>query len=1229
MAGLPTQTAASPGAEEFAPTLVAPPRLPLVAFADAEDTAGTMAGAVEGDGFSLLARRHTHLPILVIATESANQMAWKNGLQLVDLFQGIVQKDMTFNHANLPPFRSIHKSLFPSNLLIDFVDTTQLQPHSYEDAHSLLQDHAQLKDSDGNIAQELTILEDRVEELLQPMTKADKEEPLGEVTKDAFQLTSPLDIPWLVRYKRALDSTTNALPHELIHAPALVLLVCTTQEVEPPQRVLNELSSNPHIFWPASYSNGVLDPSAVRQEVLVLHDGIEGPPNVDESGLRAVLQRQFGPQSQVLRINTVPPVTALALAEEDETDLWGGGGHFGTRLSANDRVLLRRYFQSLLTSSLLPALERRIATLNAIVSERKKGVRNLVKNFWRKPKEETPSKPPNPNASPTSAAASASTASSAVRYRFDSIESQTRLLGDTLFLMKDYEAALSIYRLIRDDYKADKAYVHYANIQELMALCLYHLDPFLRAKEIFSSLETALLHYTRAAEEERTQMMASKDASARPTSAAHATRLATRLCLVLATASEKLTKGRELEVADLLASASSHESSLGAAVLLEQASAFYFEANLHRKYAFHMLMSGHMFRTANQDHHAFRCFASALYVYRHGGWHELHNHLQSALAAQLFSMQRMSVALLMYARLMAHPGKVSAKSQQKFLVHLLDICRDHAKKALAGADRMGVPRTATTTREREEGRNARLDRIVQVIRFTPKASRVLEIPNLAAPHIDDKSVQVWTHAEGHFLPRNVESVSDKTMTTNPFSTTSKGDEQIWEDLEVQTLAEWKIATKDDNEESGGGLDETVTAALSKIGDKDHRRIIGQIDRENQSRALVARSRKKGSLKPKPTVRAMGEPIGCDFVMTNPLAVDIRLTNVQLVARMVESGTDALCTNEDAIKIGPPLPPDAATSPDWTFAGSPGQKYFMPEFVRIQESNQKTCKSASEAKPFFVVTRQDVSIPAGGCANMSTRLLPLVKGDLEILGVRFQLEDQVWVYHSFHIPGPLLTNTRTNRANRARGESIALKSRIDVELPCLTAELIPQGTSLSPSPSGAGPLLEGQIQNWIMRLSNVGKAPASGVALKTNLPWIALPSTKASSTTKKERETQATSQCLGPTGTLMRLSLDSGDLQTNGELQPGETCDIAIRVRTSGHGKRPFYMLYRYDLKQLETDSKAKPQTRWLRQMFDTTVSSLQITCLRREFQFSHFPFDEGLPFLIVFGWSRHIILEGQ
>jgi hypothetical protein len=41
-----------------------------------------------------------------------------------------------------------------------------------------------------------------------------------------------------------------------------------------------------------------------------------------------------------------------------------------------------------------------------------------------------------------------------VKYRFDNIQTQTKLLADALFLVQDYDtAALSMYRLIQDEFK--------------------------------------------------------------------------------------------------------------------------------------------------------------------------------------------------------------------------------------------------------------------------------------------------------------------------------------------------------------------------------------------------------------------------------------------------------------------------------------------------------------------------------------------------------------------------------------------------------------------------------------------------------------------------------------------------------------------------------------------------------------------------------------------------------
>mmetsp|Transcript_22289 Transcript_22289/g.55070 ORF Transcript_22289/g.55070 Transcript_22289/m.55070 type:complete len:1626 (+) Transcript_22289:223-5100(+) len=1128
----------------------APPYLPILTF-------------VADKKLDILARRQTHIPIVVVATESSHELAWKNNLQLSDMFQGIVHDFKPDGKpSQLPPFRSVNRSLNLKQVPIQFYLPEHLQPHSYTEAHDMLSDHAKLQDSDGNVAQELLLLEDRVDELLQDR---DTDDTLEQVTREAYRLTSPLDIPWLLRYRYALDESTNHLQHDLISCPPVVLLVCTSNEVASPQDVLQELRESPHVL-PEGFRNGLYDPNAIRYEVLVLHDAVDGPNNFGEQYLRQTLQNQFGPNSAVIRINSVNLETAKALSEQEDSDLWGGNGTKGNCLSFNDRSILGRYFQSLITSAVLPAMERRIATLNAIVSERKKGMRNLVKSFWRKPKEQQQQQMEQKKKIDKSA--------STAKYRYDSIESQARLLADTLFVMKDYEAALSTYRLVRDDFKSDKALAHYANVQEMMGMCMYHLDPYTRSRDIFAQFETALLGYTRAAEGERAKW--GNDPSTRPQAAPHATRLASRLCLLIATASDALTRGRELEVADLLASASSHESSLGAAVLLEQASSFYFQAEMHRKYSFHMLMSGHMFRTAGQDNHAFRCFTSALYVYRHGSWNELHNHLRSALAAQLYSMGRMSIALILYAKLVgtSSGGKVSAKSQQKFLSHLLEICENHPKPALAGADRMAVP-PKIPNNEREAFRNDQLERIVHVIRFTMGASRVLQLPYMNLPLIVDSSVRIWTHAEQHFVGDAKQGEERSAM--DFFGTVSKGKESIWQELEIMSKAELNAS-----DSTKPVLDETITSALSKVKDPKHRRVIAQVDKEKQNQSMIERSKRKGSIKPKPPKRAKGEPLFCDFQMKNPLGVEIFMTDVQLVARMVD-GNGRVMTNQDAIEINKGK---QGSSKTYTFASTEDMDFSIGDFCRFSEPDQKSCFPVND-NPFFVVTKRDMQLPPLADVTVSAGVCPLVEGDLEILGVRCKLFDKVWVYHPFDIEGPLLQDTRENISNRVRGESMLLKSKVEREMPCLTAELIKRGNDdFNTIQADGGPLLEGQVSPWTIRLRNVGNAPASNVTLKTNLPWINAVNTENHLLTAEEQEAQATSRCVGPTGTLMSLPMTCETLKETGRLHPGEDVDIPIQLRTSGTGKEGFYMLFGYDLWSPMGDVKCH---RWLRQMYEVPV----------------------------------------
>lgn len=1123
---------------------------------------------------TLLARRQSHIPVLVVASEAAHFIAWKNGVRLTDMLTGLMAGLQQSNSAasTLPPFRSVTRALTLSweDVPVQFVE--DIRTPTPEQAQSASQQGAALQAEDGNLEQELNLLEDQVDNLLQEDVRdagvnlmdwhEQRQRQLEQVTKDAYSLTSSLTIPWLWRYRQALDTSTDGLEHDLMACPVLCLLVCTTAEPADLVEILQSLES-PHTL-PNQFSNGLWDPQYLRKQVLVLHDNVEGPhlSPQDEATIGRRLVQNFGQTATMLRTNSISRETAADLAKEEASDLWGGHGTLGNCLSVSDRVKLRQFLSNLVTTALLPAMERRIADLNIIVSDRKKGVKNVLKSFWRTGKNTKD----NEEAERSSSRAGPLQKSQDYVYRYDSIESQTRLLADSLFLMRDYEAAYSTYRLIRDDYKQDRAMAHYGSCQEMMAICLHFMDPYGRSREMFSNIENALLYYSKAAEEERVKLLAQPG---RPSSAPPSTRLATRLCLVMVY-SGHICAGRHLEVADLLASASAHETALGAAVLLEQASSHYFQNDMYRKYSFHMLMSGHMYRAAEQEHHAFRCFTSALCIYRDGRWEELHNHVRSALAAQLYSMGRMSIALQLYAKLLGSTsgGRVSVKSQQKFVTHLLEICNEHPKKALAGADRMAAASTLQGG-ERDQVRKARLNRIVQVIRFTKTASRMLELPNMDLPMVDDATVSLVAD-EG--ARRGVEG--DRSI-----GTSSRGSPEVWEQLTLEASAELRAHL---SETSQGSNDDTTHRLLARIESTQIRRVIGEIDKDKAKRAMNDRAKRSASYKPKPPVRALKEPITVEFTMINPLGIPVDLNDVQLVARM--TAEKDICTNEDAIKIKSLASYDRERV--WNFPNT-SKNFTAAEFCRVgadgSDSSSQSWKSTVDADPFFVVTKDNVTIDPESKKIMSLSLCPLVKGDLEVVGLRYRVFDDIWVCHSFNLKGELLQNTRENRANRVRGESLLLKARVSEGMPCLAADII---APMSADGDSDDSVFQGQISQWNLRLSNIGTAPARNIYLKCNSPWLTIWDGSAKPEGEASWEDQSVPCVVSPSGTLLRLPMDDIGLKVEREIQPGESFDVAVDIRASKPGNQSLYMLFRYDL---ASQKKSEQTHRWLRKMFEVPV----------------------------------------
>ncbi|CAN0521146.1 unnamed protein product, partial [Laminaria digitata] len=59
----------------------------------------------------------------------------------------------------------------------------------------------------------------------------------------------------------------------------------------------------------------------------------------------------------------------------------------GQCLSPEDLVAMKEFVQGLATQVVVPSMERRILNLNATVNSVRKGVKNLVKSWLRKPRD--------------------------------------------------------------------------------------------------------------------------------------------------------------------------------------------------------------------------------------------------------------------------------------------------------------------------------------------------------------------------------------------------------------------------------------------------------------------------------------------------------------------------------------------------------------------------------------------------------------------------------------------------------------------------------------------------------------------------------------------------------------------------------------------------------------------------------------------------------------------------
>jgi len=505
-------------------------------------------------------------------------------------------------------------------------------------------------------------------------------------------------MPWYQRYRQLLRASLACGEESMAECPAMMLVAVATSDLDPVS-CFEQLDSA-H-FMPVNYQSGQYDPTVGRFYLLV-HDNSAAPSekSVDpEAILRNMKQRFRGTPCQLLCINSLPEPN---LSAPDVWDACLAPVFFadqiprhpqtaltrGCLLSGDDMLALRDMVAHIAVKEVVPALEKRLAVLNASVTSSRKGVKNVIKSWWRKPKE----------------AEDRGGGQKGVQYRHDQIESQILLLADCALSVRDVETALGMYRLVRDDYKSDKALLYQGCCQVMVAACHGALEgDSHKRRETEASLRDAIASFQTA-----------QAAAGGRREVTLATRLATQASLALADLLAQMP-GRHRDAAEVLVRASRDESFLSSAVLLEQAAWLFHTHAFNRKFAFHVILAGIKYQTAGLEQHAVRCFTAAKQVYASTGWVHIQDYVQAHLAKHTTALGDPTSALNSYLMIVA-AGRQSPERQARFLKEFISLCQAHPDAleqlicAQSGDAEMlsglGIPRVLDQQLEVYESQNA-------------------------------------------------------------------------------------------------------------------------------------------------------------------------------------------------------------------------------------------------------------------------------------------------------------------------------------------------------------------------------------------------------------------------------------------------------------------------------------------------------------------------------------------
>lgn len=298
--------------------------------------------------------------------------------------------------------------------------------------------------------------------------------------KQAQARNPDIPSPFYTLYLRRLLSGIPLAPHETFAHPVACVIAISSRNSNPIEtlRKLYDESSHGEKRLPMWVSNEYL-----RYYVLV-HD--EERDDITKSiTLFDQMKRHFGLHCHLLRLRSshcaatdddsvqLPRCEWLAAPEEladiQALEMLEAVEDSYPRIYESDTTAIRTFIREMVTQSIVPSMERNVATWNDQVASRRRGISG---RFITLSKKWTGFGSSSRTSSANGAGAGAGSNYDALQgfYRPEAPEAIMRKLADYAFMLRDWKLAQSTYELLRSDFNNDKAWKYHAAANEMAAI---------------------------------------------------------------------------------------------------------------------------------------------------------------------------------------------------------------------------------------------------------------------------------------------------------------------------------------------------------------------------------------------------------------------------------------------------------------------------------------------------------------------------------------------------------------------------------------------------------------------------------------------------------------------------------------------------------------------------------------------------------------------------------------